>query len=54
MSVRTFIAGETFDKEHDEIAGRLYFHDNHMREILDIGRSRSKVKIITLMLIDSL
>ena len=53
MSVRIFITGGTFDKEYDEITGKLYFQDTHMREILEFGRSRLKVKITTLMLIDS-
>ena len=54
MSVRIFITGGTFDKEYDEITGELYFQDTHMGEILELGRSRLKVKITTLMLIDSL
>ena len=54
MSVRIFITGGTFDKEYDEITGKLYFQDTHMGEILELGRSRLKVKITTLMLIDSL
>ena len=49
-----FITGGTFDKAYDEITGKLYFQDTHMGEILDLGRSRLKVKITTLMLIDSL
>ena len=54
MSVRIFITGGAFDKEYDEITGELYFQDTHMGEILELGRSRLKVKITTLMLIDSL
>ena len=54
MPVRIFITGGTFDKEYDEITGELYFQDTHMEEILELGRSRLKVKITTLMLIDSL
>ena len=48
------ITGGTFDKEYDEITGKLYFKDTHMREILDLGRSKLEVKIRTLMLLDSL
>jgi len=48
------VTGGTFDKEYDEITGELYFKDTHMREILELGRSRLGVKIKTLMLIDSL
>lgn len=54
MSVRIFITGGTFDKEYDEITRELYLQDTHMGEILELGRSRLKVKITTLMLIDSL
>ncbi len=54
MPVRILITGGTFDKEYDEISGKLYFKDTHMREILELGRSRLDVKIRTLMLIDSL
>ena len=54
MSVRILITGGTFDKEYDEITGKLYFKDTHMREILVLGRSKLEVKIRTLMLVDSL
>tara|TARA_A100001234_G_C12545078_1_gene350584 strand:- start:314 stop:802 length:489 start_codon:yes stop_codon:yes gene_type:complete len=54
MPVRILITGGTFDKEYDEITGKLYFKDTHMQEILALGRSRLDVKIRTLMLIDSL
>ena len=54
MAVRIFITGGTFDKEYNEITGKLYFKDTHMREILDLGRSKLDVSIRTLMMIDSL
>jgi L-asparaginase len=54
MSVRIMITGGTFDKDYDEITGKLYFKDTHMREILVLGRSKLEVKIRTLMLVDSL
>ena len=54
MAVRILITGGTFDKEYDEIIGKLYFKDTHMREILNLGRSKLDVKIRTLMLLDSL
>jgi L-asparaginase len=54
MPVRILITGGTFDKEYDEITGKLYFKDTHMQEILDLGRSKLEVKIRTLMLLDSL
>ena len=54
MSVRILVTDGTFDKEYDEITGKLYFKDTHMTEILELGRSKLEVKIRTLMLIDSL
>ena len=54
MAVRILITGGTFDKEYDEITGKLYFKETHMREILELGRSRLPVKIRTLMMVDSL
>lgn len=54
MSIRVFITGGTFDKEYDEINGRLFFKDTHLREMLDLGRCRLEVAITTLMMKDSL
>lgn len=54
MAVRILVTGGTFDKEYDEITGKLYFKDSHMAEILKLGRCRVEVEIRTLMLIDSL
>ena len=54
MSVRIFITGGTFDKEYDEINGKLFFKDTHMREMLDLGRAKIDVNIRTLMMVDSL
>ena len=48
------ITGGTFDKEYDEIHGRLYFKDSHLPEMLALGRSRLDVEIRTLMMVDSL
>jgi L-asparaginase len=52
--IRIFVTGGTFDKEYDEIHGRLYFKDTHLAEMLDLGRCRLDVEIRTLMMIDSL
>ncbi|HUK13946.1 MAG TPA: asparaginase domain-containing protein [Thermoanaerobaculaceae bacterium] len=54
MSIRLFITGGTFDKEYDEIHGKLYFKDTHLAEMLRLGRCRADVKIRTLMMVDSL
>lgn len=54
MAVRLFVTGGTFDKEYDEIQGRLYFKDTHIRQMLERGRCRLEVAVEKLMLIDSL
>jgi L-asparaginase len=52
--IRIFITGGTFDKEYDEINGRLFFKDSHVQEMLRLGRCSLKVDLRTLMMIDSL
>ncbi len=52
--IRVFVTGGTFDKEYDELAGRLYFKDTHLPEMLRLARSRLEVSVRTLMMIDSL
>lgn len=52
--IRIFITGGTFDKEYDEIGGRLFFKDSHLPEMLALGRSKLDLDIRTLMMIDSL
>lgn len=52
--IRILVTGGTFDKEYDEVGGRLYFKDTHVHEMLDKGRSKVPVSIHTLMMIDSL
>lgn len=54
MAIRIFVTGGTFDKEYDEIHGRLYFNDTHLHEMLELGRCRVEVEIRTLMMVDSL
>ena len=54
MAIRIFITGGTFDKEYNELNGQLYFKDTHMSDLLAMGRSKAKVEIRTLMMIDSL
>ena len=54
MAIRIFVTGGTFDKEYDEIHGRLFFQDTHVGEMLKLGRSRVEVSVRTLMMIDSL
>jgi len=52
--IRILVTGGTFDKEYDEVRGRLFFKDTHVQEMLDKGRARVPVSIRTLMMIDSL
>jgi L-asparaginase len=52
--IRVFITGGTFDKEYDEIGGRLFFKDSHLPEMLRLGRCTLPLEIRTLMMIDSL
>jgi L-asparaginase len=54
MAIRIFITGGTFDKEYNELNGQLYFKDTHMSDLLEMGRSKVKVEIRTLMMVDSL
>lgn len=52
--IRVFTTGGTFDKEYDELTGRLYFRETHVPEMLRLGRSRVPILVETVMLIDSL
>ena len=54
MSIRIFITGGTFDKEYNELDGKLFFKDTHLPEMLKLGRCKVPVDIRTLMLVDSL
>ncbi len=54
MTVRVFVTGGTFDKEYNEIEGKLYFRDTHLPEMLELGRCEVRVDIRTLMMVDSL
>lgn len=54
MEIRLFITGGTFDKEYNELNGKLFFEDTHVPEMLDLGRCKLDVNIRTLMMIDSL
>jgi len=49
-----FATGGTFDKEYDEINGRLFFKDSHVREMLSLARCRLTLELETLMMVDSL
>ena len=52
--IRILVTGGTFDKEYDELTGRLFFRDTHVPEMLRLGRSRLEITVETAMMIDSL
>src|SRR5262245_56190097 len=54
MHIRILVTGGTFDKEYDELTGRLYFLDTHVQEMLRRGRARLELSVETVMMIDSL
>jgi len=54
MPIKIIVTGGTFDKEYNELNGKLYFNKTHVSEMLKLGRSRVEFKIVTLMLRDSL
>ena len=54
MRVRVFVTGGTFDKEYDELTGKLFFKDTHVDEMLRRGRCGLEVDVETLMMVDSL
>jgi L-asparaginase len=54
MRIRILITGGTFDKEYDELSGRLFFKDTHLPEMLRRGRCLLDVTAETVMMIDSL
>jgi L-asparaginase len=53
-AIRVLVTGGTFDKEYDERAGRLFFQDTHVPEMLRLGRCRLEVSVRTVMMVDSL
>ncbi len=53
-TIRILVTGGTFDKEYDELGGRLFFKDTHLPEMLRLARCRIPVELETLMMIDSL
>lgn len=54
MSIRIVITGGTFDKEYDELSGRLFFRESHVAEMLKLGKCRLDVTLRTVMMVDSL
>lgn len=54
MVIRILVTGGTFDKEYDELTGRLFFKETHLHEMLRLGRCRVSVTVETVMMVDSL
>jgi L-asparaginase len=54
MRIRILITGGTFDKEYDELSGRLFFLETHVPEMLRRGRARLDLTLETVMMMDSL
>jgi L-asparaginase len=53
-AILVLATGGTFDKEYDELAGRLDFRDTHVPRMLELGRCRLDVTVRTAMMVDSL
>lgn len=54
MRIRILVTGGTFDKQYDELTGRLFFRDTHVPEMLGRGRCRLDITVETVMMVDSL
>ena len=54
LRIKIFITGGTFDKEYNELTGRLYFKKTHLYEMLEKGRCHLDTDIETLMMADSM
>ena len=52
--ITILVTGGTFDKEYNEISGKLYFNESNIKEMLELGRCKIPVSIKKLMLKDSL
>jgi L-asparaginase len=46
MAIRILVCGGTFDKQYDEITGRLYFENTHVPEMLRLGRCRVDLQTV--------
>lgn len=52
--IAILVTGGTFDKEYDELRGRLFFRRSHVPEMLRLGRCRLRVAVRRLFMMDSL
>jgi L-asparaginase len=54
MKIRILVTGGTFDKQYDELTGRLFFKETYVPAMLQRGRCRLNVTVDPIMMIDSL
>ncbi len=54
MNIMILVTGGTFDKEYDELSGKLFFKETHVPEMLKLGRCILEIDVRTLLMIDSL
>ncbi len=54
MRIRILVTGGTFDKEYDELTGRLFFKETKVGDVLERGRCRLDIVSETVMMVDSL
>ena len=52
--IKIFATGGTFDKEFNELNGKLFFKNTQIYNLLKLGRCKLEVNIEPLMLVDSL
>ena len=50
MRIAVFATGGTFDKEYNELNGKLYFQQTHIPEMLALGRCHVPVRLQVLMM----
>ncbi len=53
MPIKIFVTGGTFDKEYNELEGKLFFKETHLHEMLHLARCKLRIDATTLMMIDS-
>lgn len=53
MRIKLFVTGGTFDKEYNELEGKLFFKHTHVNEMMKLGRCKLDIDIEILMMVDS-
>lgn len=54
MQIKILVTGGTFDKEYNEITGKLEFKDTHLPAMLKTARARLAIQVRNIMMVDSL